>query len=130
MQSLPGRTGARWVGQRPGSNVVFRLVNTCKILSLMECIRLCSVSRDSWDFAGLFSNGTTFSQTGVCRECRAPNVVSPDHMRCSPCSPGEQPNADRNDCLAVQRPVNPNRCATIFMPISEQACVEFCGCVV
>ena len=41
-------------------------------------------------------NGTSYSQTGVCVECPAPNVVSPDLMRCSPCSPGEQPNADRD----------------------------------
>ena len=70
MQSLPGRAGARGVGQRPGANGV------------------CRVQRDQ-----------LLSQTGVCVECPAPNVVSPDHMRCSPSSPGEQPNADRDMCL-------------------------------
>eukprot|EP01051_Picozoa_sp_SAG22_P007766 SAG22_NODE_558_length_9115_cov_15.267524_4_plen_1578_part_01 len=45
-------------------------------------------------------NGQDCEGFGQCQECAAPGIVDSAHQACTSCAPGQEPNADRTDCVA------------------------------
>ena len=43
--------------------------------------------------------GTTYSTTGTCENCDAPNIVDSDHKSCTACPAGTAPNQARTACV-------------------------------
>ena len=64
-------------------------------------VGLAALSGSDWTCASCLS--TSYSPTGACLDCAAPNVVDPSHRTCTACLGGEEPNQNRTEVSSKPR---------------------------